>query len=129
MDSKSLSTVNSHTNAHTVRGIATLRKEVECFRKGHFERYRESIVKLIVTIVKYLKNLSNKLSIYPKETFISAYTNSRNTTNSTPGCEQSSNEGNTRSTSISSEEDARLRPTAHVYTRRPCDTQSNSSFS
>ena len=119
MDSKSLSTVNSHTNAHTIRGIATLRKEVECFRKGHLSRYRESIVKLIVKpIVNYLKYLSNKLSIYPKETFISAYTNSRNKTNSTAGCEQSSNEGNTRSTSISSEEDAKLRPTAHVYTRR-----------
>ena len=72
MDSTSLNTLKSLTNSHTIRGIATL-KVVERFRKGHLERYRESIVKLPMKmpIVKLIVNyLSNKLPIYSKDTYI-----------------------------------------------------------
>ena len=59
----SKNTLKSLTNPHTIRGIATL-KDVERFSKGHFERYRESIVNFIVKlpIVKYLSNKRHILS-------------------------------------------------------------------
>ena len=60
VSSSSINTLKSLKNAHTIRGIATL-KDVERFPKGHFESYREFIVKL--PIVNYL---SNKLQILSK---------------------------------------------------------------
>ena len=43
MDSTSLNTLKSLTNAHAIRDIATL-TDVERFPKGHLLRYREFIV-------------------------------------------------------------------------------------
>ena len=45
MDSTSLNTLKSLTNAHAIRDIATL-KDVERFPKGHLLRYRELFIVL-----------------------------------------------------------------------------------
>ena len=80
---------------------ATL-KDVERFSKGHFERYREFIVKLIVNY------LSNKLPILSKANYIlTNYTGSTTTNDSTNECQQSSIEEKVKIVSILSEEDKR----------------------
>ncbi|KXJ28694.1 hypothetical protein AC249_AIPGENE19427 [Exaiptasia diaphana] len=112
MDSTS-NTLKSLTNPHTIRGIATL-KDVERFSKGHFERYREFIVKLIV------KYLSNKLPILSKaNSILTDSTGSETTKDFSKECEQSSTEEkSTIGTILFSREDKRL----CVYSL-PCDYQ------
>ena len=110
-------TLKSLTNAHTIRGIATL-KDVERFSKGHFERYREFIVKLIVNY------LSNKLPILSKANYIlTNYTGSTTTNDSTyeSECQQSSIEEKVKIVSILSEEDKRRATCVHSRPRA-CDS-------
>ena len=81
MDLVSINTLKSLTNPHTIRSIAT-RKDVEPFWKWNFEKYRESIVKLLERLIVNL-NLPNKLPIYSKANCILAYTNCKSTKDST----------------------------------------------
>lgn len=81
MDSVSLNTLKSLTNPHTVRGIAIL-EDVERFRKGHFEGYREHIVKLIENYTP------NKLFIYSKANSILSHANSNSTRDFNAKCAQ-----------------------------------------
>ena len=106
MDSVSLNTLKSLTNPRSIRGIATL-KEVERFRKEHFERYRELNVKLIEKLIaKLIDNYTpNKLFIYSKANSILSHANTYSTKDFNAKCAQSCHDERKTIGSISSEED------------------------
>jgi hypothetical protein len=118
MDSSSCSsnTLKSLTNAHAIRGIATV-KDVERFRKGHLTRYRESIVKFILNYLNYLK----KQPILSKaNSILTNYTGSETTTDSKNEYQESTYDEKTEITSIESEENYKRQP---ITVDKPCDSQ------
>ena len=121
----SSNTLKSHTNTHTIRGIATL-KDVERFRKGHLTRYREIIVAIgVKLIVNYLNYLS-KLPILSKaNSILTNSTGSETTKDSTNECHQSNiNDKNMEITSTLSEGHYNKLPTTVYSDSKPCDSQS-----